>query len=102
MLKVSSILILFFIVCSCSINQCLRGKISKSKDDFSYLVIVDNNGGLCGELYVDGKKWLSDINQKTKIELGTHYISCGDSLKENSVEFKIPSKSIFYFDYWGP
>ena len=83
-------------------NKSLRGKISKSKDEYSYLVIVDDNGGACGDLYVDGKKWLSEINQKAKIEPGFHYISCGDSTEESGIEFEIPSKSIFYFDYWGP
>ena len=75
----------------------LRGSVEKSPDGKTYLAVVDENGGQCGPLMVDGKIWPHKINEPGPIEPGDHTIECG-----GKISFTIPSGVVFKFDYWGP
>lgn len=92
----ATIFICFLLLLSCS-SDYLRGYVEPSKDGKTYLVVADNNGGYCGPLKVDGKKWIYKINQAGEISPGVHTIECG-----GKIEFEIPEKVTFYFNYWGP
>ena len=78
-------------------DKYLRGKVEKSSDGKTYLAIVDDNGGQCGPLKVDGKIWPYKINEPGPISPGEHTIECG-----GSISFIIPAGAVFNFDYWGP
>ncbi len=75
----------------------LRGRVEKSTDGKTYLAVVDDNGGHCGPLTVDGKIWPYKINEVGPITPGGHVIDCG-----GSISFTVPAGVIFKFDYWGP
>lgn len=75
----------------------LRGKWSTSDDRKTYLAVVDDNGGACGPLLVDGKQWPYKIGVPGPISPGRHTIYCGAGMA-----FEIPEGVIFQFDYWGP
>jgi hypothetical protein len=75
----------------------LRGAISPSKDGKTYLAVVDDNGGKCGPLTVDGKEWSQPIDKPRLIDPGSHVIKCG-----TEITFSIPPGVLFKFDYWGP
>lgn len=75
----------------------LRGSIMASADGKTYLAIVDDNGGHCGPIKVDGRTWMHRIGEVAPISPGTHTITCGTEIK-----FDIPRGVTFRFDYWGP
>jgi hypothetical protein len=75
----------------------LRGTFKASGDGNTYLAIVDDNGGHCGPLTVDGIVWRHAIGDAVRIEPGHHTISCG-----GEIEFDIPRGVVYKFDYWGP
>lgn len=75
----------------------LRGSVAPSHDGKTYLAVVDDNGGHCGPIKVDGKVWLHKIGQSGQIEPGRHTIECG-----GEIAFNIPPGVVFKFDYWGP
>ena len=75
----------------------LRGSVTPSDDDRTYLAVVDDNGGQCGPILVDGEKWPYAIGQPGPIEPGRHTIECGGALS-----FEIPAGVVYSFDYWGP
>ncbi|WP_205720209.1 hypothetical protein [Fodinibius halophilus] len=74
----------------------MRGSTKPSEDGKTYLSIVDDNGGKCGPILVDGKVWQYELNEAGPISPGTHTIECG-----TKIEFTIPDSVIFRFDYWG-
>ena len=78
-------------------NQNLRGSMAKSADGNTYLNVIDDNGGNCGPIIVDGKVWSHRIGEPGLISPGRHKIECG-----GWIEFEIPKGVIFSFDYWGP
>lgn len=79
----------------------LRGRSLASPDGKTYLVVEDNNGGECGELFVDGQKWQYPLHQPGPVEPGIHTIRCG--LDEGgAIQFEVQTGRTFYFDYWGP
>lgn len=75
----------------------LRGDVSPSPDGKSYFGVIDDNGGRCGPIKVDGKDWALPMGQVSVIEPGNHTIECGADMS-----FTIPSGVVFKFDYWGP
>ena len=75
----------------------LRGSVTKSQDGKTYLSVVDDNGGQCGPIIVDGKVWPHKIGEPGLISHGSHRIECG-----GWIDFEIPKGVIFSFDYWGP
>jgi len=75
----------------------LRGKWSKSADGKTYLAVVDDNGGGCGPIIVDGKRWPYKIGVPGPVAPGRHTIECGGSMA-----FDIPVGVTFQFNYWGP
>jgi len=95
------ILLLFFTSCQCQ----LRGKSKNSKDNLTYLVIEDDNGGQCGSMIVDGKLWPQKIGEPGLIEPGIHSIRCGtiqNGILESDITFEIKKGTTYYFNYWGP
>ena len=78
-------------------REYLRGSVSASADNKTYLIISDNNGGHCGDIFVDGKIWKHKLDNAGLILAGDHTIKCGFSVK-----IFIPQGVIFNFDYWGP
>jgi len=94
------ILLLLISVCA-FITGCgdgyLRGAVEPSPDGKTYLAVIDDNGGGCGPIKIDGKIWDHPIGQPGKISPGTHVIECG-----GKIEFAVPVGVIFKFDYWGP
>jgi len=81
---------------ACSGND-LRGSISPSPDGRTYLNIVNDNGGKCGPLTVDGEVWSHPIGQPGAIRPGVHVLACG-----TQVSISVPAQTVFKFDYWGP
>lgn len=75
----------------------LRGSVSNSPDGKTYLAVVDDNGGHCGPIKVDGEVWKHPLGEAAPISSGTHTIECGAGLA-----FDIPSGVVFKFKYWGP
>ena len=75
----------------------LRGRVVKSADNKTYLVVDDDKGGKCGPILIDGEKWPYQLHVSGLIEPGIHIISCG-----GEIEFEIEKGTTFYFDYWGP
>jgi len=77
----------------------LRGKSTPSQDGKTYLVVVDDNGGKCGGLFVDDQEWKFAINKPGEITPGPHSIRCGP---DGAIEFEVKAGTTFHFDYWGP
>ena len=75
----------------------LRGKVESSTDGKTYFAVIDDNGGQCGPIYLDGIIWSNPIGVYTEIEPGRHTIRCG-----TEISFEVPSGVRFAFDYWGP
>ena len=90
------IALLFALISGCD-DGYLRGSVSQSNDGRTYLSVVDDNGGKCGPIFVDGKKWEYKIDQPGPISPGVHTIECG-----TKIQFNIPKGVVFRFDYWGP
>lgn len=80
--------------CEC---RDLRGTISPSPDGKTYLAVVDDNGGGCSAILVDGAVWPHSIGEAAQIAPGDHKIEC-----DGEIGFTIPEGSVFRFDYWGP
>jgi hypothetical protein len=93
------IAVAFFAVLSCvgCGKRDLRGSFEASHDGKTYLAVIDDNGGHCGPIRLDGKAWPHPIGKAGYIDPGHHTISCG-----GEIEFEIPSGVVFKFDYWGP
>jgi hypothetical protein len=88
--------LLAVVAASCGDRQ-LRGTTSASPDGKTYLAVIDDNGGACGPILVDGAVWPHPIGEPGPIDPGVHKIACG-----GEIEFTIPAKTVFRFDYWGP
>jgi len=100
LILVTSVVILFILFTSQADPNAtydLRGRYKPSLDGKTYLVIEDANGGQCGRLLVDNKKWLHALNTKGLVKPGIHRIECG-----TSIMIEVPKDTIYYFDYWGP
>jgi hypothetical protein len=87
---------LAIVLVGCQVGN-LRGREIPSSDGQTYLVIEDNNGGQCGPILVDGKKWPYPLHVAGPISPGLHKVECG-----TQVEIEVQSGSSFHFDYWGP
>jgi len=75
----------------------LRGKVTPSEDGGSWLVVVDDSGGACGPILVDGQEWGHAIGEPGPVAPGRHTAACGTELS-----FEIPEGVVFELDYWGP
>lgn len=82
---------------SCTDDGHLRGAVEPSKDGKTYFGIIDDNGGHCGPMLLDGKPWKLPLGEVALIEPGKHELECG-----GSISLIIPEGVIFKFDYWGP
>jgi len=90
------VLLLPLLLCGCSDGH-LRGAVSKSPDGKTYFAVLDDNGGKCGPLKVDGVVWPHPIGKAVRFQPGEHTISCGAE-----ITFSVPAGVIYKFDYWGP
>ncbi|CAG5080496.1 hypothetical protein [Parvicella tangerina] len=99
---IPTILILLF-SSACTTGSDLRGKYKKSHDDKTYLIVEENNGGLCGNIFVDGKIWPYQIGEKGPISAGQHNITCSDKPEtEGLISFEVMEGTTYRFQYWGP
>jgi hypothetical protein len=89
----------FAVVCAGCDDGELRGSVQPSTDGETYLVVLDDNGGKCGGINVDGRPWVWSIGEAGKISQGRHVIDCGGS---GGIEVTIPAGTVYSFDYWGP
>ena len=96
-MKIIPVFLLFLFLQSCGDDGHLRGAIEPSKDGKTYFGIIDDNGGQCGPLLLDGKPWKLPLGEIAPIEPGEQEIQCG-----GSISFIIPEGVIYKFDYWGP
>jgi hypothetical protein len=85
------------VLCVDCTHRQLRGSATPSQDGYTYLAVMDDNGGKCGPIKVDGKIWPFSIGQAGRIEPGSHTIECG-----GTIQFDLPKDVLFKFDYWGP
>lgn len=91
-------LLLLFVLAGCASRKSdLRGSYKPSSDGSTYLAVIDNNGGHCGPILIDGKVWPYRIGDAGRIKPGRHTISCG-----TEIQFDIPNGVVYSFDYWGP
>jgi hypothetical protein len=81
----------------CENDGHLRGKVSPSADGKTYFAVLDDAGGQCGPVLLDGVIWAHPIGEYFKIEPGEHTIKCGAE-----ISFIVPAGIMFGFDYWGP
>jgi hypothetical protein len=99
-MKVLPIIALWLLV-SIALVGCddghLRGSVAPSKDGKTYLAVVDDNGGACGPILLDGKVWPYKMGEPGPVPPGRHRIECG-----GWIEFDIPRGVVVKFDYWGP
>jgi hypothetical protein len=91
--------VLTVVLAACTRGE-LRGSTSASPDGRTYLKVVDDNGGMCGPIRVDGKTWPHPKDKAGLIAPGTHTIECGRG--GGKIEFNVPKGVVFSFDYWGP
>ena len=84
-------------VCAACEDSDMRGKFAKSKDGKTYFAVIDDNGGQCGPLTVDGIEWPKPIDEPREISPGRHVIKCG-----GEIAFTVPEGVIYKFKYWGP
>jgi hypothetical protein len=89
-----ALVVLFGVACN---HKPLRGSVAPSQDGKTYLAVMDDNGGACGSIKVDGKVWPYPVRQAGAIAPGRHMIECS-----GEIEFDIPAGVVFKFDYWGP
>jgi hypothetical protein len=90
------VVLLPLLLCACSDGH-LRGAVSKSTDGKTYFAVLDDNGGKCGQLKVDGVVWPHPIGKIVPFQPGEHIISCGAE-----IAFSVPAGVVYKFDYWGP
>ena len=96
-MKYLFITLLSLTLIACVDDGYLRGHVEPSQDGETYFGVIDNNGGKCGPILVDGKAWEVPLGEVAQIESGEHIIHCGIS-----ISFVIPNGVVFKFDYWGP
>ena len=101
-MNVHRILMLFGLLALCAgciacEHHDLRGTWRQSKDGKTYFAVMDDSGGLCGQIQVDGKTWAHPIGDAAPIDPGPHTISC-----DGDIGFSVPSGSVYKFNYWGP
>ena len=80
-------------------KRTLRGKSVRSRDGNTYLVVDDDNSGLCGPIEIDNRQWPHPLHAAGEIAAGLHRISCGHA---TVIEFTVERGTTFHFDYWGP
>jgi hypothetical protein len=77
----------------------LRGTVVPSGDGRTWLVVDADNGARCGSIRLDGQIWPHRIHEAGPIQPGVHEIACGDGAP---LEFEVPPRATFHFDYRGP
>lgn len=96
-MKYIFIILVSLTLIACGDDGSLRGQVEPSQDGKTYFGVIDNNGGKCGLLLLDGKPWELPLGEVAEIKPGEHIIHCGAS-----ISFVVPKGVVFKFDYWGP
>ena len=91
------IMIASFVLLSCADGGHLRGSVEPSKDGKTYFGVIDDNGGQCGPLLLDGEPWVIPVGEVAPIKPGAHELHCGAT-----IGFIVPEGVVYKFDYWGP
>lgn len=78
-------------------SEHLRGSVTPSADGGTYLVFIDDNGGGCGPIIVNGQEWPYPIGTAGPVKPGRVTVECGGQLS-----FEVPEGVLFSFDYWEP
>lgn len=89
----------------CITSRDLRGHWSPSPDGKTYMVIDDDNGGNCGPIMIDDRRWEHPVHRAGPITPGSHTISCGPTMRpkyNNGIDFRVQVGVTYHFDYWGP
>jgi hypothetical protein len=73
------------VVSACSDGE-LRGRSAPSQDGGTYLVVDDNNGGLCGPIRVDGQDWKAALHSPGPISPGAHEIAPSRTARRRYLE----------------
>jgi hypothetical protein len=91
---------------ACSKTSDIRGNWAKSTDGKTYLIVDDDNGGGCGPIYLDGRKWKHPIGKAGEITAGKHTVHCGLPPKSpeysQGIDFQVQDGVVYRFNYWGP
>lgn len=95
-----SVCIAMPVLCS-GCDDDLRGSSAPSTDGASYFVVADDNGGGCGPILVDGRRWPHAIGERGRIAAGRHRIACGTT-SGGDMAVDVPEGVVYTFDYWGP
>ncbi|NKC20211.1 hypothetical protein CWC29_015520 [Pseudoalteromonas sp. S4498] len=69
-MKYLFIVSLIFALIACKGDGYLRGEVEPSQDGNTYFGVIDNNGGNCGPLLLDGKAWELPLGEVSEIESG--------------------------------
>jgi hypothetical protein len=85
----------------CKGDGHIRGEISPSTDGKTYFAVLDDAGGYCASISLDGVIWEHPTGVYFEIEPGDHTINCGTD-PGGEISFVVPSGVKFGFDYWGP
>lgn len=100
-----TLLIAFLTLFSYCKDRELRGYTEPSEDGQTYLVVLDDNGGGCGSIFLNGKVWPHPIGGKGLITPGSQELDCRDPssfIEDQGIGFVVEKGTVFYFDYWGP
>jgi len=91
-----SIIIFSFLVFGCAEYE-LRGKVTQSEDGKTYLVVLDDNGGKCGPITLNGVLWPYPLGVAGKVKPGGKILKCGAT-----IGFDVRKGTTFHVTYWGP
>ena len=79
----------------------IRGSSERSRDGQTWLRVADDNGGGCGPILVDGRRWRHAIGEPGRVSPGPHRIACGVSMDDDLV-VDVSDGTTSTFDYRGP
>ena len=91
-----SVVLLLAALTACSGGH-LRGQVSESADGKTYFALLDDAGGSCARVMLDGVRWPHPVGAYAEIEPGMHVIEC-----HGEIALEVPAGTRFGFDYWGP
>jgi hypothetical protein len=74
-----------------------RGRIVRSAEGQTYIIVDDDSAGKCGPMMVDGKEWPYTLHAPELIKPDSHVIMCG-----REVKLDIKKGTTFHFDFGPP
>ena len=64
-MRPSTFIVGLIMLAACA-DDDIRGRSTPSSDGRTYLIIADDNGGKCGPMLVDGKRWGTQSMKRAK------------------------------------